>query len=666
MTRRTIPLLAALATLTGCSQTDNSIATQKKGGWQRLDPAALADAVESPPPKILPQTHFAAGQLLEAQGDFNRAIAQYQRAVLLNHNFVAAYHRLGMVLARQGRHREAIDNLEKAVALRPSEPILRNNLGFEYCRINDFDRAVTHLQAAVAIDPQFERAQVNLGMALSKVGRFDEALEAFRAVLPESHAQYNLGMMFCGSKRYRDAGLAFHRALQLDPALTAARTQLASIEAYVDVSSFETPQPASDDDSNPSPWEIQTLTGAPESQTQDSPSRLEPLQRLDDDVNSVPSDETAEYVADELELISSPILDESDDDCDDSVADPPADAGGFASSDSDSGSNDSTQTGEDRHDSDDLSGAQDAGTDATSDVPENSDPIPPAEEDCEDDGEPHVRFEDVFPVDDGLTPPMPYQDALDAPAFAFSAPVIEKSVETWVRTVEARADYAPPADEAFVAREPTWWTEATVGSTPCTDEAIFFLTDPDPVLAASADETAFFVVDPEAVFFEDVEPAAETTLPSAPPTFGTPLNPEASLNEPIVTVDPSIDAASFPLALPTTEPVVFWSELGFGWILIAEEHGPADEPAALPSSLLGSIELADSAADASRWPPEEGSDGEEACDDGAFVEHWSSDGFRFGSILMLSEPGAEASPARGTMSDRPERTARIMYPRPWP
>ncbi|GIK16811.1 MAG: hypothetical protein BroJett003_17750 [Planctomycetota bacterium] len=665
MTRRTIPLLAALATLTGCSQTDDSIATQKKGGWQRLDPAALADAVESPPPKILPQTHFAAGQLLEAQGDFNRAIAQYQRAVLLNHNFVAAYHRLGMVLARQGRHREAIDNLEKAVALRPHEPILRNNLGFEYCRINDFDRAVTHLQAAVAIDPQFERAQVNLGMALSKVGRFDEALEAFRAVLPESHAQYNLGMMFCGAKRYRDAGLAFHRALQLDPALTAARTQLASIEAYVDVSSFETPQPASDDDSNPSPWEIQTLTGAPEAQTQDSPSRLEPLQKLDDDVNPAPSDETAEYVADDLELISSPIVDESDDACDDSVADASDDTGGFASSETDSGSHASTETGEGQRDHDDPSGAQHTEADATSDVPEISDPIPPADEDCEDDGEPHVRFEDVFPVDDDLTPSMPYQDALRAPAFAFSVPVMEQPVETWVRTVEARAEYVPVEVETFVAREPTWWTEATAGSTPCADETPFF-TDPDPVLPADDDETAFFMTDPEAALFEDAEPATEKTPPSAPPMFGTPLNPEATLNEPIVTVQPSIDAEPFPLALPTTEPVVFWSELGFGWIRISEEHGLADEPAAWPSSLLGSVELADPAAEASTWSPDEASDGDERCDDGELIEHWSSDDFRFGSILMLAEPGAEAAPARGTMSDRPERTARITYPRPWP
>lgn len=665
MTRRTIPLLAALATLTGCSQTDDSIATQKKGGWQRLDPAALADAVESPPPKILPQTHFAAGQLLEAQGDFNRAIAQYQRAVLLNHNFVAAYHRLGMVLARQGRHREAIDHLEKAVALRPNEPILRNNLGFEYCRIDEFERAVTHLQAAVAIDPQFERAQVNLGMALSKVGRFDEALEAFRAVLPESHAQYNLGMMFCGAKRYRDAGLAFHRALQLDPALTAARTQLASIEAYVDVSSFETPQPASDDDSNPSPWEIQTLTGAPDPQAQDGPSRLEPLQRLNDDANPAPSDETAEYVADELELISSPIVDETDDDCDDSVTEASADTDGFASSDTDSGSHASTETGEDQRDPDGPSDTGDAGADATSDVPENSDPIPPADEDCEDDGEPHVRFEDAFPVDDGLTPPMPYQDALDAPAFAFSAPVIEKSVETWVRTVEARAEYAPVEVETFVAREPTWWTEATAGSTPCADEATFF-TDPDPVLPADNDETAFFITDPEAAFFEDDVPTAETTVQAGAPTFAAPLNPDRNLNEPIVSVEASIDAEPFPLVLPTTEPVVFWSELGFGRIMIAEEHGPADEPAAWPSSLLGSVELADPAAEASAGSPDEASDGDERCDDGELIEHWSSDDFRFGSILLLPEPRAEATPARGTMSDRPERAARITYPRPWP
>ncbi len=265
MNRWIVFVLVTLVLLpSACNQPQSSAGRLSQGNGARSDAASAADVRETPPPKILPQTHFAAGQLLEAQGQFDQALVQYQRAALLNHRHVAAYHRMGTLLARMGRHREAIDALTKAADLRPDAYVLYNNLGFEYAILNEWDTAEAHLRRAIDLNPTFERARVNLGMVLCRRGQFEEALEQFRTVLPESEAQYNLGLMYAGSKRYRDAGLAYHRALQLDPNLIAAQTQLAYISKYVDsTDTSQDPAPAQDamEVGYDEPIQAQALTG---------------------------------------------------------------------------------------------------------------------------------------------------------------------------------------------------------------------------------------------------------------------------------------------------------------------------------------------------------------------------------------------------------------------
>ncbi|MCC7293980.1 MAG: tetratricopeptide repeat protein [Phycisphaerales bacterium] len=257
-------LVTLVLSPSACNQPQSSAGRLSQASAARSDAASAANARETPPPKILPQTHFAAGQLLEAQGQFDQALVQYQRAVLLNHRHVAAYHRMGTLLARMGRHREAIEALTKAADLRPDAYVLYNNLGFEYAILNEWDAAEAHLRRAIDLNPTFERARVNLGMVLCRQGQFDSALEQFRTVLPESEAQYNLGLMYAGAKRYRDAGLAYHRALQLDPNLIAAQTQLAYLSKYVDrtdTSQESAPAPEAEQVGYDEPMQAQALTG---------------------------------------------------------------------------------------------------------------------------------------------------------------------------------------------------------------------------------------------------------------------------------------------------------------------------------------------------------------------------------------------------------------------
>lgn len=214
----------------GCIERKQSIIqSQKERNWLAADSSAITRAEPIDEPKILPQTHFAAARLLEQQGQLEQAIIQYRKAVAVNHNYTAAYNRLGILLGYLGRHADAEKALRRAVELEPYRAVLRNNLGYEYALQGRWPDAEAELSNAIRLDPQLARAYVNLGMVLSKAQRFEEALEAFNAVLPEADAFYNLGLMFRGQHRYQDATDAFRHVLTLDADFTAASQQLEMI-----------------------------------------------------------------------------------------------------------------------------------------------------------------------------------------------------------------------------------------------------------------------------------------------------------------------------------------------------------------------------------------------------------------------------------------------------
>jgi len=234
MNMRTLQRVIGLVVLlipAGCMEEKLvTVQSQKERNWLEADPTAVSAAEPMDAPRILPETHFAAGQLFEAQGQIEKAIGQYRLATVVNHEYAAAYNRLGILLGRVGRHADAETALRRAVELRPGDPLLRNNLGFQYALAGRLSDAEAELANAVQLRPDFARAYINLGLVLSRQERYRDALAAFRSAVPEEDAFYNLGLMFQAQHRYRDAADAFEHVLTLDPGSQAARQQLGLLQ----------------------------------------------------------------------------------------------------------------------------------------------------------------------------------------------------------------------------------------------------------------------------------------------------------------------------------------------------------------------------------------------------------------------------------------------------
>lgn len=226
-------LIASGMLLTGCAQ-NNQSATVKGSGkdlakqWAKAakEPVEAENTTLEPEPKLLPMTHFSAGSLYEKQGNYVKAIDQYNKAIELNTTFVAAYSRVGLCYAKAGQYDLAIQALKRAADLQPASATLWNNLGFAYLAKENYVQAEECFGKALLAKPSFARARMNMAIALVQQKRDTEALGHMLRVAAEPFGYYNLGAMQMAAGRCVDARESFEHALRLRVDFPAARKGL--------------------------------------------------------------------------------------------------------------------------------------------------------------------------------------------------------------------------------------------------------------------------------------------------------------------------------------------------------------------------------------------------------------------------------------------------------
>jgi tetratricopeptide (TPR) repeat protein len=107
-----------------------------------------------------------ANQLAFA-GDFDSALAEYERAARFAPDDPEIEHNWGTILLRQGKLGEAARHFEKAIGINPSSADSLYNLGVALEGLGRTEEAIRHFTAAAAIDPQHVAARrlAELGIA---------------------------------------------------------------------------------------------------------------------------------------------------------------------------------------------------------------------------------------------------------------------------------------------------------------------------------------------------------------------------------------------------------------------------------------------------------------------------------------------------------------------
>ena len=128
------------------------------------------------------------------KGEYELAIANYNKAIELNSNFADAYNNRGFAKAGRGEHRKAIKDYDEAISFNSRHASAFNSRGVSKACLKQYDEAIKDFNAAIKIDPMYMGAYYNRGLALNRPDQDETAaIEDFEKVLnirPDHAAAY--------------------------------------------------------------------------------------------------------------------------------------------------------------------------------------------------------------------------------------------------------------------------------------------------------------------------------------------------------------------------------------------------------------------------------------------------------------------------------------------
>lgn len=184
-------------------------------------------AAQFPHEPIIPNLQGAAHARL---GDFEAAVASFEKALILDPGFADAHFNLGNVLRRLGRIRDAAESFGKAIECRPDYADACLNLGITLEQLGNPREAAANYIRAIRIAPDFPEAHNNLGAVLSDMGQLEDAIACYRRALqsrPEfAEACNNLGEALNRLQDPEAAAASCRRALAIRPDYAEAHNNL--------------------------------------------------------------------------------------------------------------------------------------------------------------------------------------------------------------------------------------------------------------------------------------------------------------------------------------------------------------------------------------------------------------------------------------------------------
>ncbi len=170
------------------------------------------------------------GSKYTRKGEFNRAIRDYDQAILLKPDYENAFANRCEAYAHSGEPDRAMQDCNRAISLNPDNEHAFNDRGHAYLTKGDFDRAIRDFDQALRLHPGYRWALGNKALALNgkawKLATSDNAYErdgheavrlAQEAVRLQSdpNIRDTLAAAYVESGRFADAIAEQQRAIEM-------------------------------------------------------------------------------------------------------------------------------------------------------------------------------------------------------------------------------------------------------------------------------------------------------------------------------------------------------------------------------------------------------------------------------------------------------------------
>jgi tetratricopeptide (TPR) repeat protein len=132
--------------------------------------------------------YLERGNELAAEGDYDGAMAEYNKVIKIDENNALAHNNLGIIYKRKGLYISAVEEFKAALEGLPNYFKAYNNLANVYFEREYYDEAAKYYNKCLAIKPNFADAHWNLALTYEKQGEKSRAVRHFKKFIELSDA----------------------------------------------------------------------------------------------------------------------------------------------------------------------------------------------------------------------------------------------------------------------------------------------------------------------------------------------------------------------------------------------------------------------------------------------------------------------------------------------
>jgi len=155
---------------------------------------------------------------------YEKAYADLNRALILNPDYILAYHHKADFLWIEGKIYESIEvaqtGLNKAKSNDSLKANLYNTIGLNNLYLKNYKDAAKYFELSIKTDSKHFPAYTNLSVAYKNSGNMDKAIKILEDCIkldPKNASAYNnLGMRYTDKKKFNQAIICFTKSLSID------------------------------------------------------------------------------------------------------------------------------------------------------------------------------------------------------------------------------------------------------------------------------------------------------------------------------------------------------------------------------------------------------------------------------------------------------------------
>ena len=129
------------------------------------------------------RAHWLLGLAYGVQNEFDKAIAEYEKAIEIDQEFAPTYNNLGYANILKGEYAQSEEAFKNYIRLIPDEANPYDSMADLLTRMGRHEEAIEHYQKAAELNPMFAISQRKIGLNLVYMGRYAEGRAAYDKAL---------------------------------------------------------------------------------------------------------------------------------------------------------------------------------------------------------------------------------------------------------------------------------------------------------------------------------------------------------------------------------------------------------------------------------------------------------------------------------------------------